>query len=221
MFRRLTTLATAIVTALALAVAPAIAASRYSYRESGVAAQTDWIQVDGIAPGTHPLGNVHVGFLYVYQTSKGVADAFGYIEDFDCEPGELPDGGGHGFEEEPSGCVWVGARNAEGFGLSFTVDKKMTKAVLTGQLKVYGGGHGGGPVLGRPQANITWNGYGPLMKQRSTWQYNDGSTIETGRYRSTDRLAEMTGNIGPMGFDPDLSGGFISRFTQSGSSRTK
>lgn len=221
MLRRVATLIVVAATALAMTAAPALAGSRSLYKESSRAAQTDWIQVDGTPTGSSALGNVHVGFLYVYETSPGKGDAFAYIDDFDCEPGELPDGGGHGFEEEPSGCEYVGSRWADGFGLTFQIDRKLTTARLTGQLTVYGGGHGDGGVIGRPNADIVWTGVGALIKQTSSWTYNDGTTTYSDRYRSNDRSAVMSGNLGPMGFDPDLSGGLISKFTSMSKSRTR
>jgi hypothetical protein len=219
--RRIATLIVVAATALAMTAVPALAGSKSLYKESSQAAQTFWTQVDGIPTGSSPLGNVHVGDLYVFQTSPGKGDVFAWIDDFDCEPGKLPGGGGHGFEEEPSGCQYVGSRVAEGYGLIFTVDKKLTTARLTGQLTVYGGGHGEGGVIGRPQADITWNGVGGLIKQSSTWTYNDGTTTYSDRYRSTDRNAVMSGILGPMGFDPELSGGQISKFTSMSKSRTR
>jgi hypothetical protein len=220
--RRIATLIVVAATAVAMTAAPALAGSKFFYKESSRAAQTDWIQVDGTPTGQSPLGNVHVGFLYVYEVSSGKGDVFAFIDDFDCEEGKLPDGGGHALEEEePSGCEYVGSRVAEGFGLNFTMDKKLTTAHLSGQLTVYGGGHGDGGVIGTPTANITWNGVGPLIKQTSSWRYDDGTTTYTDRYRSTDRNAVMTGNLGPMDFDPDLSGGFISKFNAMSKSRTR
>jgi hypothetical protein len=221
--RRVATLIVVAATALAMTAAPALAGSKSFYKESSRAAQTFWTQVDGTPTGA-PLGNVHVGELYVYQTSTGLGDVFAWIDDFDCELGKLPGGGGHGFEEEeeePSGCEYVGSRFAEGYGLSFTVDRKLSTANLSGQLTVFGGGHGEGGVIGTPMANITWTGVGALIKQSSTWTYNDGTTTYTDRYRSTDRNAVMSGDLGPMGFDPELSGGQISRFSSMSKSRTK
>jgi hypothetical protein len=221
--RRIAKLIVVAATALAMTAAPALAGSMSLYKESGNAAQTFWTQVDGTPTGS-ALGNVHVGELYAYQTSPGQGDAFAWIDDFDCEPGKLPGGGGHGFdveEEEPSGCEYVGSRFGEGFGLTFTIDRKLTTANLSGQLTVYGGGHGDGGVIGRPMANITWTGVGALIKQSSSWSYNDGTTTYSDRYRSTDRNAVMSGILGPMGFDPDLSGGQISKFSAMSKSRTK
>lgn len=220
MLRRVATLIVVAATVLAMTAAPAFGGSRSLYKESSRAAQTDWIQVDGTPTGS-ALGNVHVGFLYAYETSAGKADAYAYIDDYDCKPGELPDGGGHVFEKKPSGCEYVGSRVAEGYGLTFKIDKKLTTARLTGQLTVYGGGHGDGGVIGRPQADIVWKGVGGLIKQTSTWTYNDGTTTYSDRYKSSDRKAVMSGTLGPMGFDPDLSGGFISKFTAMSKSRTR
>lgn len=219
--RRIATLFVVVSTTMAMTAGPALAGSMYLFKESGRAAQTSWTQIDGTDPGTSPVGNVHVGSLYVFETSNGHGDAFAYIDDWDCEPGELPDGGGHGFEEEPSGCTYLGFRYGEGFGLSFTMDRKLEKAHLSGQITVYGGGHGEGGVVGTPTANITWTGVGPVIKQSSTWRYNDGSSSYTDRYRSSDRNALMSGTLGPMGFDPDLSGGFMSIFQSMSKGRTR
>ncbi|MGH8946325.1 MAG: hypothetical protein ACRDVL_09250 [Acidimicrobiia bacterium] len=221
MLRRITILFIVVSTALALVAGPALGKSMFIYKESSRAVQTDWIQVDGTDPGSSPLGNVHIGFLYAYEISSGRADAFAFIDDFDCEPGKLPDGGGHGFEEEePSGCVYVGSRIADGYGLEITMDRKLTQATLKGQMTVYGGGHGDGGPIGFPMANITWTGAGPLTKQSSTWRYDDGTTTFSDRYRSTDRAAVMSGTLGPMGFDPNLSGGQMSDFNAMSKSKT-
>lgn len=221
MTRRLTVLLIAVATALSLLAAPALAGSMYLAKSNGKAAQTWWTQVDGVDPGTSPFGNVHVGSLYVYETTAGRADAFGYIDDFDCEPGNLPGGGGHEFEEEPSGCAYVGSRVAEGFGLAFTIDRKLNSAHLKGRMTVYGGGHGDGGVVGRPKADITWTGSGSTVRSTSTWTYSDGSTTYTDRWRSTDRFAAMSGTLGPMGFDPELSGGHMSIFRSMSKGRTR
>lgn len=220
--RRIATVLLIAISILALTASPVMAKSMSMYKQSGRAVQTFWIQVDGTPTGSQ-FGNVHVGDLYAFQVSTGKADAFGFIDDFDCEPGKLPNGGGHGIDEgeEPSGCVFVGSRYAEAYGLSLTLDRKMTTANLKGQMKVYGGGHGDGGLVGRPNANITWTGTGPLFKQRSTWSWTDGRTTYTDRYRSTDRSAVMSGTLGPMGFDPALSGGFMSDFSMMSKSRTR
>jgi hypothetical protein len=41
---------------------------------------------------------------------------FVYIDDFDCEEGEDAFGGGHGLDEQ-TGCVYLGSRFGEGYGL--------------------------------------------------------------------------------------------------------
>ncbi len=209
-----------VVSALAVGVvAPAASAgSSWKYRSSGKAAQSWWTQVDGTPTGG-PFGNVHIGWLYVYETSTGLGDAFGFIEDYDCEPGKLPNGGGHG--EPTPGCTYVGFRWAEGYGLTFNMDKKLNSARLQGRLTVYGGGHGEGGVVGTPLADVRWTGVGNTFTNRSTWRYRDGTTTYTDRSSSTDRDATMSGFIGPMGFDPSLSGGFMSNFKTASMGRTK
>lgn len=219
MFRRLVVLLTVALSVLATAAAPALAGSKYMSKTTGVGAQTWWTQVDGTDPGS-AFGNVHVGWLYAYETSNGLGDAFVYIDDWDCPPGQLPTDGGHG-DPEPTGCTWIGSRQGEGYGLSFQVDRKLENAHLSGQLTLFGGGHGGGGVVGRPTADITWTGTGALRKSSSTWRYNDGTTTYSERYSSSDRSAVMSGSLGSMGFDPDLSGGSISSFRSTTKSQTR
>ena len=221
MLRRFTTLVVALVATLSLA-APALAGSSYISKSTGKSADAYWTQIDGIPVGTGPFGNVHVGYLSVYETSKGVGDVFVYIDDFDCEEGEEPYGGGHGFEEE-GGCDYVGSRFGEGFGLSFTVDRKLNTASLVGSVTMTsGGGHGGGgEVVGNPPINMSWSAQGNVIKDWYTYRYNDGTTTYMDRYRANYRMASLSGTIGPMSFDPALSGGTISSFSAFSKSRTK
>ncbi|HUH07857.1 MAG TPA: hypothetical protein VML96_08620 [Egibacteraceae bacterium] len=81
--------------------------------------------------------------------------------------------------------------------------------------------HADGGVVGRPQADVIWTGYGNLATSRWTYRYSDGTTTETFTESSRIRSATMSGNIGPMGFDPELSGGSITSFKSSSKSRTK
>jgi hypothetical protein len=228
--RRTALVSTALAAALLLtALTPATADARsfYNYRESGRAAQTDWTQVDGTEPGTSPFGNVHVGYLEVREAGKGKGEVWGKITDFDCEPGELPGHGGHGFIdedddfEEPGGCVYVGSRWVEGYGLAFSVDKKLTQATLQGQLTVYGGAHGDEGPVGQPMADIVWTGDGATWSSRFSETYTDGNTTSTYRGTYTYRNATMGGTMGPMGFDPELSSGSIREYKVSERSRTR
>ncbi len=208
--RRFTALLIVALVATAAAAPAALAGSQFMYKSSSKGAQTYWTQVDGTDLGT-PFGNVHIGWLDVYETSKGKGDAFISIIDWDCLPGTLPSGGGHGEEPDPN-CTHVGFRYGEGYGLSFSMNNKFDTAQLVGQLTIYGGGHGEGGVVGRPQANVTWTGVGEVFDSSSTWRYRSGGTWYSERYSSSGRNAVMSGTIGPMGFDPDLSGGWMSTF---------
>ncbi len=218
MIRRLLALAATVAVVLTIAPTASSAGSSYISRTTGVAADAYWTQVDGTPVGTSPFGNVHVGWLNAYETSGGVGDAFVYIIDYDCEPGQLP-GGGHG---EESGCTYIGERSGEGFGLEFSVDKKLQSAFLRGTLTMrQGGGHGGpGGVVGNPPVDMTWTGSGNLIRTTSTYRYNDGGTSYTDRYRSNSRQASLGGILGPMSFDPELSGGSISKFSAFSKGRT-
>lgn len=221
-------LVVALAAALLVALTPAAEArSSSTYRVTGRAASTEWTQVDGTPVGSSPFGNVHVGWLSAEETSRGKAVVFGWIADFDCEPGQLP---GHGHEivfedEEPEpepGCVHVGARSLEGWDIPFTMDRKLQSATLKGRLVVYGGGHGeGGDVVGRPMADIVWTGTGTTSKGRYTSRWVEGSTTYTESYRATYRNGAMGGTLGPMGFDPDLSSGWLTTYTASSRTRTR
>ena len=200
------------------------ARSSWTYRSSGRVVETSWIQVDGTEPGTGAFGNVHMGWLDARERGKGRADAYGWILDFDCEEGALPDPGHGGHAEEPpfddeepgdDGCVHVGERHIEGYDLALAMDKKFTSATLRGQLTVYGGAHGDEGVVGRPMANVTWTGVGASVTSRFSESYNSGGYTYTYRGTSTNRSAVMGGNIGPMGFDPDLSDGSMGEYKVS------
>jgi hypothetical protein len=228
--RRTALVSTTLAAALLLtAMLPGTAEARtsFQYRDSGRAAETSWTQVDDVAPGTAPFGNVHVGYLDVRETRKGSGDAWGEIADFDCEPGQLPGHGGHhgGFDdawEEPAdACTHVGFRWIEGSDLAFDVDKKLTNATLRGRLTVYGGAHGEEGPIGTPMADITWTGDGATWSSRFSETYTDGFWTYTYRGTSTTRSASMGGQLGPMGFDPELSDGSIREYRVSERGRSR
>lgn len=210
-----------ILTTLALLAATAPSASAgtsYMSKTTGQNANSFWTQVDNTALGSQ-FGNVHVGSLYAYETSKNLGDAFVYIDDFDCEAGQLPSWGHDGVE---GGCAYVGSRQGHGFGLTLIVDKRLSSASLQGTLTmVQGGGHDGpGNIVGNPGVNMTWTGYGSTIKGSQTYRYNDGTSSFSERYRSTERQATMGGNLGPMTFAPGLSGGSISNFSSMSRGRS-
>jgi hypothetical protein len=220
MFRRVTTYLTAFAVLFLITAAPASAASSYISRTTGTAADAYWTQIDGTPVGTGAFGNVHIGYLSAYETSKGKGDVFVYIDDFDCEEGETPYGG-HGVEEEGV-CDYIGSRWGEGYDLAFTIDKKLNSASLVGSVTMtQGGGHGdGGAVVGSPAVDMTWSGYGNTIKDSYSYRYNDGDSTYMDRYKATYRQATLGGSIGPMTFAPDLSGGTMSTFSSFSKGRT-
>ena len=205
---------------LATTATEADASTSYLSKTKGRTAEAYWTQYDNTAPGSGPFGNVHIGWLSVYETSNGVGDAFLYIDDFDCEPGQQPWGGHHG----EAGCAYLGSRFGDGSGLSFALDKSLTAARVTGQVTIYGGGfHGeGGGVVGSPMIDVTWTGQGSLSRSMSNYRYTDGDgTVYSDRYRGETRQAVLGGSIGAMTFDADHSGGSMSTFSSRSSSRTR
>lgn len=80
-----------------IAVGTAEAGEKWSFRASGSNASVDWVEY-GELPGIP--GNIHIGSLWV-DSSSSYVDVFGVVEDWTCPPGEFPDGGGGGHDEEP------------------------------------------------------------------------------------------------------------------------
>ncbi len=214
---------TIITTMLVLTAGPSAASSKFFSKTTGTAVDAYWTQLDGTEVGTTPFGNVHIGYIYAYEMVSGSPDVFAYIDDFDCPEGQLP-GDGHGFEEEPvDGCVYVGSRYGYGRNMVLTIDSKLTSATLTGSLVLEsGGGHGGdGTVVGNPPVDMTWTGVGDLAKSRSTYRYTENGVTYSFTDRSSSRTAAVDGYIGAMSFDPDLSGGYLTKFSSTSKERIK
>lgn len=228
MIRRITILVALIAATIGLTAAPSAAGgNKYFSKTSGETVDVYWTQIDGTEPGSGQFGNVHIGSLWAYKMTANYVDVFAFIDDFDCEEGKLPYGGGHGVvtDEEPppdDSCIYVGSRFGYGQNMELTIDSKLTAARLTGSLVVEaGGGHGGGPVVGNPPVDITFTGIGDLGKGRYTYRFTDGGTTYSESQRSTYRQATVDGYIGAMTFDPDLSGGFMTKFASTYKERSK
>lgn len=213
-----TAVAAAVALPLAVATAPADAGSSYLSRTTGRVAVTDWVQVLDLT--SRGFGDVHVGWLSAYETAPGRADVFAYIDDWDCPPGELPTSGGHG---EPGNCVYVGARQMEGSGISFTISGKLSSAHLEGALTASTVGHEGpGDALGTVSANFDWVGAGDVDRSTSTFRYRDGTAYYSETYRSSRRSATMRGVLGPMLFEQAASAtGSIEEFRVKSQSRER
>ncbi len=220
---------------LLLAPAAAFAGTTTTTTSYGKSLNANWTQIDGTEVGTSELGNVHMGYLYGYQSTKGKADVYGSIDDFDCPEGVMPYSG-HGDPHDPDGggegCTYLGNRWMEGTGLALTMNGKLETANIKGQLTVYGGGgghfaeddpHGPGEepvVVGRPAADITWTGVGSFGYSKGSWSYRKDGVVYKDSYKSRSRDATLSGSIGPMGFDPALSSGSFETSTSTYSQTT-
>lgn len=94
------TVASAMSLALLTSVLWAPAANAGStYRAKGNGSQfwVSWTEYDPDDLLNIP-GNVHVGYLSGYDEQYGIF-FYGNVTDFECDPGEVPWGGGHGVEE--------------------------------------------------------------------------------------------------------------------------
>lgn len=237
--RRLVVILATAVLLLSTAV-PVSATDMSFYRASYYSLQFDWIQLDRDDNGdrlppmdSRPFGNVHIGFAFAQEFTSGSAFVFGQIADLNCPVDFIPSpGGGHGIaEEEPTEpenpCEHIGFRQIQGEGVPFTVNSKLTSARLGGPgvtVGVFGGGDphgGGGELLANVPIDVTFTGAGDLAKSTFTDRYTDGTFSYSVRYTSTSRQGELTGVLGPMGFDPDLSGGVLSFNKEISRSRTR
>lgn len=206
-FRRLavTTATTAAVSALALVPSPAMASSMFFSKSSGTTAAVSWLEMGELPAAANALGNAHFGDLYVEDLGRGRARAFGTVFDLQCKKGVVPTRPGHGEEPTTRGCTLVGTRYVEGgTGLTFTIDRELTKATLTGTLSV-GDAHGGEGPVGTPPVSITWTGAGALEPYSESGRYTDAYGTYSYRYSGTRRSATIApgSRIGPMVFDDE------------------
>ena len=214
-----------LIAAMAMAVAaPSAAKDMFMSKTSGRNAVANWTQFDG-EPSGSPFGNVHIGSLYVYETTSGSADAFVWIDDFECPAGVHP------WEDYEGECSFVGVREGWAQGADFAIDKRLTAARLTGTFEMQAYALDETDPEGelvpvpiddpQPFADVTWSGYGDLAKTRSTYRWSDGTTSYSGQYQATERSAVVAGTIGDMGFNPDDTHGWLSNFKDMSKSRTK
>lgn len=192
--------AVATASATVLSAAPASAGDMSFTRDSGRVAVTQWLEV-GTLPGGVP-GNIHFGTMLVEDMGNGRVNAFGEVLDLTCPEGVIPAPPAHG---EPSECTEEGARFIDGGTLTFTMDRRFSKATLTGTLRVFG--HDG--PSGTPAVNMTWTGVGSIYKSVETARSTDDGQTFSERYAFSGRAAQVSGNIGAMIFD-DVAGEYSS-----------
>ncbi|WP_100499652.1 hypothetical protein [Geodermatophilus chilensis] len=224
--RRLATV-TAAAAALAVAVpSPALAGDLFFSKSSGIQVTTTWLEIGELPAAANAPGNAHFGDLYVEDLGNGRARVFGTVHDVECDEGTtpyLPLGGGHGEPAPPDGpCQLLGTRFVEGGQVTFTVDKKLTKATLSGTLAV-GSGHG--DTTGTPAVDITWTGIGATYSERQSGTFVDAYGTWTYRYDFTGRDAAVTpgSRIGPMVFDDEAgeySQSLLGKYRQSDRQRS-
>ena len=227
------TLTTVAVTTMVAAPTPALAADMFFSRSSGTVASTSWLEIGELPPAANAPGNAHFGELQVEDLGRGRARAFGLVFDVQCQDGVTPylPGGGHGGGPVPPGaeppvetCVLQGVRFIEGgSALTFTIDRKLTSATLTGALTV-SSGHGEGPV-GAPPVNITWTGVGSSYSSNESGSFTDEFGTYSYRYSFNGRDANIAAGsrIGPMVFDDEAgesSTGQLGSYRESSRSRS-
>lgn len=202
-------LATVTAAAAALAVvtsSPAMAGDLFFAKSSGTQVTTTWLEVGELPEGANVPGNAHFGQLWAEDLGNGRASVFGTVHDVQCTNGVapyLPEGGGHGEPAPADGpCRVLATRFIDGGQVTFTVDRKLTTATLTGTLAV-GSGHG--DTTGTPAVDITWTGIGATYSERQSGTFVDEYGSWTYRYDFTgrDAVVSQDSRIGPMVFDDE------------------
>ena len=217
MFRRFGILTALVLTMAATVVAPASAGSSYLSKTDGRNADANWTQDDGGPLGT-TNGNFHIGYIDAYGTSQNTADAYGFIEDFDCSPGQEP----WGDENGDNACTYVGFREISGSGLSFVMDRKLTSATLTGEATIYSYDDMDYPTAGVASSiDLTWTGTGSTSRTMSTYRYVENGTRYSDRFHSTSRQASLSGSVQNVTINPNTVWASLSTFKEQSSSRTK
>ena len=196
-------LATAVSVGLAVA-APATAdpPHRDMSKRSGGQAFVQWTEYDRQNLLRLP-GNVHIGYLGVYKM-PGFSEVWGAIEDWQCDPGEVP-GGWHGEEPQQPTCDPKGTRFLQAEpDAAYSVNVRSGVATLTGTIVVTNGGHGEpGTVLARVPANVVWTAEGRTYNFRRMDTWSDGKATYSSATRGSGFNATVSGSLGRMGFADD------------------
>lgn len=221
---RLAAVALAAAPALLAGASPAAAAPGDSFfsRTTGFAGSTTWVQYYDFA--NPAFGNVHVGDLYAYETAPGKADVFSFIADYECAAGVFPTSDPHGGTQD-NGCAFLGNRQLEGQGITFTVGRRGASASLVGQLTASTAGDPhtgeGGTTLGQVPADFTWTATADPVRSSSTFRYREGGTTYSDTFRTTSRTTAMTGVLGPMLFqEAQSASGRLESFRSTSRSRS-
>jgi len=176
-------------TALALAVPliasalPASASSTYTSRESGSSAEV-YFQRAGTP------GRVEGHYSVAGLTFQGDF-SYGWVETFQCDPGETPGGG-----EEVGDCEYVGSYDAQVTDLTVVTGKgKDAPSTYSGTVDLYQYTEDQFPVEPTVQdvpfeANLTPTG--GTMRSTFTSTYRDHETGVSYRYRETTVITEAT-----------------------------
>lgn len=202
---------------------PDVSSSRTSYQTANVS----WTEVDA-GPDDPVPGNWHLGNLYVQRSGYGL-DVFGSIDDFQCDPGEVPGHGGHPVapgEPEPAACESLGTRFLSASPtLAFTVDIPGGRLNLRGALIASAGGHDGpGAELGRPGVDITWKKAGSFYRYSRSETWEDDTRAFSSSTRGLGWQAAVSGTLGPMNFTDDAddaSFGNAEQYTERTKSTSK
>lgn len=207
----------AVFSSLALTATPAAAAApdTWSSRTSGQAVEIEWTQDNRVSGDPLP-GNYHIGSIRAEKGSFGTY-AYGWIDDFECAPGELPWG-----HEEESGCEYLGTRKVEGDeDLVVTIDKRLSRGTISGTLLVGGSGHDGHEEEPEPEVpgtpvpiKITVTGSGDTYRSTEVWREQGPDGDYSSSMRTISRGGTVSGSMGRMPFDPAASSARLLSFTE-------
>ena len=182
----------------------------------------DWTEND---PGNllNLPGNVHQGYLGV-QGDGTKTHLYGQIDDWQCDPGEVP--GGHGQPGGEGVCDLVQSRYLESSEMTLAVDLVARTAKATGKVTVSNGGHGEpGQVLAVVPATIELRSTARLASFTRSERWSDGQRTYRSRVRGqASTQATVAGALGRMGFvddADDVSSGYFQKATEVSRERVR
>ncbi len=175
---------------------------------------TDWECEEGETPGGHGFGDVVVeeankaAIRVARETVDDLVDSGATRIDpaivIAAVRNELDNEVPAALEDEfPPTCDFMQERSLDGSELKVSIDATKGVAKITGTLTVFGGHGGGGPVLGRPPANITITGGSWEQFEYTNKYWGEGYSYSEARNGTSWFGGAVTGAIGAMGFDDD------------------
>lgn len=187
--RRAVLAGAAVATATAtLTASPASAGSMFSMRDSGRTASVEW---SATGESSAMAGNTFRGELQIDDLGSGTANVHGYVDNFDCDPGEVPWGDYWG---DPA-CDELDRLEVTASGATFSMDRKFGSATLSATVELSSWSR---PTSSTATVNLTWTGEGDITTSTETVRSKEGDTTYQSRHTVAQREAMVVGDFGGL-----------------------